>query len=255
MNLDAVLQLIAVQLKADPQELIEYAREDDLGGFHWNAALATFPMGSLYGVEGQILYSIIRLRKPEVIVEIGGWAGASATHMASACKANGFGIVISVDSGVGGMPHGREIPGFIRDHIELVQDDGRHWLAAQPDQSLGLVFEDADHSTELVRDLSALAIRKLLPGGILANHDAAHDFAYVGGGQKIGSDVGLAVRNGLAAANIYFTPYLAEPSDCGLALAVAPGEWQPSTSQADTAPAEVPTVAVPKRKPRTPKAK
>lgn len=224
-SLTSVLSMIAVQLHADPKELQEFAAEDNLGGYHWNAALATFPMGSCFGVEGQTLYALVRLLKPLKVVEIGGWAGCSGAHLAAAIHRNGFGEVISVDNEIGGMAHGSLLPAHLQQYVTLVRANGEDWLAQQPDQSIGLIFEDANHSTELVALLSGLAIRKLLPGGILANHDAAHDFAYVGGGQKIGSDVGLAVRAGLTAANIFFQHYLAEPSDCGLAISTAPGVW------------------------------
>ncbi len=227
-SLNETLQRLAVQVKATPQELISYAAEDTLGGYHWNPAMATFPMGSCYGVEGQTLYALIRFLKPFTVVEIGGLAGCGTSHLAAACKANGFGEVISVDNGVLGGVHGELIPAHLRPYVTLVQANGEDWLAEQDDQSIGLVFEDATHGTPLVAQLSRLALRKLQPGGILANHDAGHDQAVVGGGQIVSSLVGREVRDGLAQANAYFSVYLAEPSDCGLAITVAPGEWQPA---------------------------
>lgn len=228
MNLIETLTLIAAQIKADPNELIRYAGEDGLGGYHLDETQRKFPSGSLWGVEGQILYALARHLKPATIVEIGGWAGASASHLAAAVIANGMGRVISVDSGVGGQDHGYLLTPEYRQHVELIKADGREWLATQPDGMIGLLFEDADHSTSLTAELTALALRKCAAGGVIVNHDAAHDFAYVGGGQIVNSSVGREVRDGLMLANAYFKPYLAEPSDCGVAITVVPHKKQVS---------------------------
>jgi predicted O-methyltransferase YrrM len=236
MELNEVLTHIAAQIHADPNELIAYAQEDDLGGFHVDPDQSRFPMGSLWGVEGQILYALTRHLKPETIVEIGGWAGASASHFALAVIANGYGKIISVDNHVGGMDHGHLLTDEFRKYVTLINANGQDWLRQQPNGSIGLLFEDADHSTPLVAELSSLGLQKLAPGGILANHDAAHDFYHDGNSvmalrndvnfrPATGSDVGRAVRDGLAQANAHFTPYLAAPSDCGLAITVNPGEW------------------------------
>src|SRR6185369_14497583 len=99
-SLNEVLTMIAAQVKADPKALIEFAAEDKLGGYHINEALRTFAMGSCWGVEGQILYALVRWLKPKVIAEIGGWAGCSAAHLALAVKANGVGKIFSIDNEV-----------------------------------------------------------------------------------------------------------------------------------------------------------
>jgi hypothetical protein len=52
-------------VKADPQELIGYAAEDTLGGYHWDERQRQFPSGSLWQVEGQMLYALVRWLKPD----------------------------------------------------------------------------------------------------------------------------------------------------------------------------------------------
>jgi len=230
-SLIETLQLVAAQVKADPRELQEFAAEDDLGGYHINEAMRVFPMGSLWGVEGQILYALIRYLKPLTVVEIGGLSGCSTSHLAAAIKRNGFGEVISVDNGTLEAVHGELIPNHLRPYVTLIRANGEDWLSEQDDQSIGFIFEDASHETELVATLSRLALRKLQPGGFLVNHDAPKTFSWDGNYQpgSIGapySPVGKAVQDGLAQANAYFRLYLPEPSDCGIALTVAPGEWQ-----------------------------
>ena len=223
MNLNEILTMVAAHIKADPKTLIAFAEEDTIGGYHVDESLRVFPQGSLWEVEGKMLYALIRWLKPDVVAEIGGWVGCSASHLAAAVKANGSGKVISVDSGEGGQEHGRLLLPELREWVTFVQADGRDWLASQPDGSIGLLFEDADHSTQLTADISKLAVKKIQPAGYYLNHDAAHDFAVVGGGMKVPSPVGRAVRDGLDIAKVYFRTYLAEPSDCGLALSVMPG--------------------------------
>lgn len=227
-TLDHVLDLIALQVHADAKELKAYAAEDNIGGYHIEPALRLWPMGSMWGVEGQIIYALIRYFKPEMIAEIGGWAGASATHMATAVKLNGKGHIISVDNGVGGMAHGHLIPDELRKYVTLIPEDGRIWLNHQPPNSIDFLFEDADHSTSLVEELARLALSKVRKDGLYLAHDAMHAFALVGGNEpgtyaKINSPVGDYVQDGLRGAGLYFYGYLAEPSDCGLAIAVMPG--------------------------------
>lgn len=232
-TLHETLTLIAAQIKADAKELIAYAEEDQLGGYHWDAKLATFKQGSCFGVEGQTLYALVRHLKPEKVVEIGGWAGCSGSHLAAAVIKNGKGHVYSIDNEVGGQQHGADMPAAYREVSTLVRANGQDWLAAQPPNSIGFVFEDADHSTALTALLSHLALEALEPGGILANHDAGHDFAYDGLGRiSQTSTVGREVRDGLAQANAYFSVYRAEPSDCGLAITLKPGK-KPSTNYSE----------------------
>lgn len=230
-ELNQVLQMIASHTKADAQQLIEYAAEDELGGYHIDETLRLWPMGSLWGVEGQILYALIRYFKPETVVQIGGWAGASAAHLALAVKANGKGHVTSVDNGGdGNTEHGNLLPKELQEYVTLIWANGEDWLAEQPDHSIDLMFEDASHATELVEKLTKLAFDKVTLGGLLINHDAAHDFAIVGGGQQVPSPVGVAIRDGLTRAGVYYRVYRAEPSDCGISLTVMPGGTKPALS-------------------------
>lgn len=239
-ELNQVLTFISLQIGADPAALIAYAGEDTLGGYHFDPVKARFPIGSLWEVEGQILYALIRHLKPEVVVEIGGWAGASASHLALAVMNNKSGHVISVDSYIGdsqnvvGAAHGALIPPALKPYVDLVNADGRVWLAAQAPLSIGMVFEDADHSPDLVMELSRLALSKIKAGGYLVNHDAGHVQAFYPNGNVTPSPVGQNVQDGLARAGADFRAYLAAPSDCGLAITVANGattEWQRGTPE------------------------
>lgn len=235
-TLNETLTLISAQIKCDAAELIAYSNEDTLGGYHVDPEQSRFKQGGLWEVEGKILYALIRWLQPETVVEIGGWEGASSAHMALAVKANGHGRVISVDNEVGGMAHGSALPSELSKYVTLVSANGEDWLPTQEDGSIGFLFEDADHSRELVEKLVRLGLRKVMPGGLIVNHDALHDWFHDGNSiiplrndpAHISQNVdmnytGTKVRDGLQAAGAYFRVYKAEPSDCGLAITVMPG--------------------------------
>ena len=229
MNLTEAVNLIAAQLHCDAKELLAYTAEDNIGGYHWNGALATFPAGSIWAVEGVILYALTRYLKPAKVVEIGSWGGCSAAHLALAVKANGVGHVYSVDNGSETtFEPGNLLPTELKPYVTLVRANGEDFLAEQEDGSIGLMFEDANHTSGLVALLVSLGLKKCAPGSVIVNHDAGRQFAYDGNGRQVdhanASALGRRVRDGLAEAPAYFRPYLVEPSDCGFAITVVPGQ-------------------------------
>lgn len=175
-----------------------YALEDTVEGYpdEW-------PSGSLYGVEGQFLYAMIRLTKPERVAEIGRWEGCSATHILTALSREKSGKLITVD-------HDDNRAKFKIDfekRVEVIREDGIAWLRRQRDHSIDILYEDASHETAMVASVASYAKHKVAKGGWVVHHDAAH---YV---------VGEKVRDGLARAGIISpTILLIEPSECGLAI-------------------------------------
>lgn len=208
MNLDAAL--IDIAARYGLPDLHDYAAEDTIGGYHMDAAQAKWPVGSVFEVEGKVLYALIRALKPRRCVEIGLQDGCSATHISYALKANATGATFfSIDRG----NSGRLIPDEVRMYVTVVGGDGAEWLAAQPDGSIDFLFEDADHSEDLSYRIGVLAQNKLRPGGLFVAHDAAHFM------------VGNDIRAGYTRAGMEYTVYSIEPSDCGLLLFRQPGEW------------------------------
>lgn len=209
MNLSEALNLIAQQTGFNASKLHFYADEDTLGGWDFVAKYQRFPSGSIWGVEGQVLYALVRALKPKRVAEIGAWHGCSASHLAAAVKRNGKGEVVSVDDGseinsVGA--HGDMIPTDLRSWVKLVRSDGAAWLEKQPNGSIDLLFEDDNHRAEEVETISRLAIAKLSDGGILVDHDTADH------------PTGVEVRKGMENAGIPYQRYLIEPSNCGIAI-------------------------------------
>lgn len=216
MNLVETLQLIALQIETDPGALIQFASEDMIGGYHPDAAQSKWMIGSVWEVEGKILYALVRALQPAHVVEIGSLRGCSTTHLATALDVNGRGRITSVD-----------VSGDTRDqfpkHLEAlhtaVTGDGLEWLAGQDDASIDLLFEDSSHGEAMCMAVATLAKDKLTPGGLLILHDAAHDKAIIAPGHAIDSPVGAEVRRGLdRAIEGEYRVYLTEPSDCGFAL-------------------------------------
>lgn len=222
MNLEFTLSMMASQLHIDADKLIAYANEDlksGLGGYHYNNALSKWAVGGVFEVEGATLYALVRYFKPQKVVEVGGLWGCSTAHLATALKANGGGMVYSVDNGALGAEHGSAIPSDLRDYVTLIASDGEDYLRTLDDQSVGLVFSDADHATETTRRIAVAAIPKLIDGGLFIEHDASHDFAIDGNGNRSKVFEGEAIRKGLDAAGLDYRVYLTEPSDCGIAVA------------------------------------
>ena len=122
MDLQQACNLIAAQVHIDAAQLYQYAMSDTLGGYHIDESQRRWPMGSLWGVEGQILYALVRILKPRRVVQIGGWVGCSAMHLALACKDNGSGQVVSIDNGSEGAAHGS----LITDDLNVI--DLKIWV-------------------------------------------------------------------------------------------------------------------------------
>lgn len=219
--------LLAVQNGYNAPELVQYIDEDHCGGYHVRRDLATWPSGSLWESEGQILYALTRYLKPQHIVEIGTLYGCSATHFATALLKNGSGRITIVDNRANGK-FGDLIPLDRWQVIDKVEGDGGEYLESLPDNSVDLIFEDAGHGEEDVYRFTLLALRKLKPGGLLINHDAGHDSAMywhdAGYVYQVSADDGAKIRAGLTRAGAEFQVYKPHESDCGFAVTKKPEE-------------------------------
>lgn len=210
MNLEEGLGKIAEYFGLNHQELIDYANEDDIGGFHFDESQRKWNMGSLWGVDGQVLYAYIRATKPKRVIEIGTSEGASATHILTALEKNGDGQLTSIDIWAGA---GTKVPQNLRHRWEFIAADAVKWLAETTDQSQGtarcdMIFEDGPHDFETTKNIILEALN-FYPNAIFS-HDAAHFL------------VGKDVLAGFEAAVEDTVPtILVEPSDCGL------GFWKP----------------------------
>jgi len=157
-------------------------------------------MGSIFAVEGQRLYDLVRELKPKIIVEIGGFRGCSTSWLAQGVKDNGFGKVISIDNN---EHHGywSFLPNEYRKYVKCVIADAR---TCKVPADIDMVFEDGSHQ----EGFTALMAERFKPKKVWVSHDYNHN-----------SEVGKNVRTDFDQAfgepdEIFFEP----PTDCGLAI-------------------------------------
>jgi hypothetical protein len=198
MNLREAFAEIGPAIQVAPDTLLAYAGEDTVGGYEGGAG--AWPIGSLWSVEGQFLYALVRALKPRHVLEIGTHAGCSATHILTALQTNHSGHLTSLDIEplVGDGP-----PMHLRNRWTFVQAEAVQWLTAHQPQA-DLVFEDGFHT--LNGTLSILeTVQEVTRPQVVLSHDAAHQ------------RVGPAVQRAFAATFQPMTVTLMAPSDCGLA--------------------------------------
>lgn len=207
MNLNDALSTFAAQLELDADTLIAYAAEDTVGGYHSDSAQAKWSVGSIWDVEGQVLYALTRALQPRYAAEFGVNHGCSTTHFLAALARNESGELHSIDPWEGA---GQGVPAELRQRWQMHYDSGTEWLKQQPDAHFDILFEDMVHGAEATRAWWLVAQRKVAPGGIILSHDATHP------------GVGMDVQQGIREAGVTPALYSIEPSDCGLALWISP---------------------------------
>jgi predicted O-methyltransferase YrrM len=221
MTFEDVLTNIAEKFGLDSYDLIGYSYEDEISG--WDGGYGEWPIGSIWTVEGRILYALIRALKPQRIIEIGTNVGCGASHIAAALKENGDGVLLSFDNAksivippdktgyTAVYEQGGLIPDDLREYVELVNADALEYLREYVGE-VDFIFEDGDHSVDSTREAWAMGVPKLSLGGVMISHDAGHFL------------VGEAIRQGIQEAG--YTPmiYEVQPSDCGLAVYRKPTE-------------------------------
>jgi predicted O-methyltransferase YrrM len=169
--------------------------------------------GSVYPVEGALLYGLVRGLRPETVVETGTANGISTTYLLAALARNETGRLVSVDlpfeRGTGEellrplvpgtsiepensspLPPGKEpgwaIPDELRERWELRIGDARELLPMLLEEvpEIGLFFHDSLHTRAHMLFEFETVWPHLAHGGVLAaddvfqrNHDALPAFA------------------------------------------------------------------------------
>lgn len=225
MNLNETLKAIGETFDIPN---LHHSGEDGIGGWDGDEHKYDWRVGSVWSVEGIILYELVRALKPDLVVEIGSRYGCSASHIAAALEANERGRLICVDNKADGVVPLVGMADNLREFVELVEANGAEWVEKDmPEGVVGLLFEDCDHHAPTVERIWRAAAEKLAPGGMLISHDALH---YL---------VGEAVRQGIVNAGVVEVHYyLTEPSDCGLAI------WR--KPKGDSTPSKLSEVIAPK---------
>lgn len=199
---------IADKFKLSHEQLLQYAAEDEIGGYHHDKKERTRDKG-IWGVEGQVVYALIRATKPKHVLEIGNCWGTSTLHIAEAVLQNGEGKVTTLD--IQGREDGRpvtRIPRKYKPIVTSVKGDLREFnYRTRP--LLDFVFEDSYHTVELVSHVWREFRDHARKGAYIVSHDSEH------------FRVGEPVRAGIAAAGYAPDEYLSvaiDPADCGLVI-------------------------------------
>lgn len=185
----------------DAERMLRFASEDLYTG--WDNGTGDYPCGSMWGVDGRLMYALIRSLRPHVVVEIGTHVGCSATHIGSALKANGVGRLYTIDTDVNA---GTMIAPEVTNYVTRVYADAGTWLDNPPVQP-DVIFEDGWHDTESVKRFWITGLNLLRDGGMMISHDAAH------------FEAGDRIRRGIHEAGIDNALIVRPaPSDCGFAF-------------------------------------
>lgn len=223
-DLTGSLQVIGDYLGTDLQTHL--TEEDDVGGYHPDPEYYNhrpqirWVIGSIFGVEGEILYTIVRSLPIYTIVENGTAAGCSTSHLALALAHSKRGEEATINTVDIKPVAGDAIvvrPGQVNflPYIQMNLDmDGLTYIETLEDESVDFIFDDsvATKDPEVQRRFTLESMRVLRPGGIKVTHDACHHL------------VGADVQEGHRRAGIKPIYLLTPPSDCGLAIWKKPGE-------------------------------
>jgi len=191
------IRYIAKDLSLSFDQLWAYADIDTIGGY--SPSGGNWPSGSIWEVEGKILYAVTRAIHPSTVVEIGSNYGCSTSHFLSAMDANDRGKMFALDLS------------FDKLRVQsprLTKICGDGLLSAKSMITEGIIpdilFEDGPHSMEFTRDILKIFLPIMKPRGLVLIHDVDHFL------------VGKDVTDGVQAALGNFYHFLIDPSDCGI---------------------------------------
>lgn len=200
VKLNKNLKQIADDFGLDGRALVRYAKEDTRKG---NAEGNRY--GTSYGIEGKMLYALVRELKPLRILEIGTYHGGGANHMAAACLKNGVGEVVTVDINPSA---GQHIEKKLSELVTVVHKNIDYYLPTIT-EPFDFIFEDAEHAEGQVHNIYNHLPAILNHGGYILSHDIAMD------------GVGDFIRNGMKKGGVELKDvhtYITPPSPCGMGI-------------------------------------
>lgn len=206
MNLETALKELAAFYNLDAAKLIEYAAEDAIGGYHSDPDQANWPLGSIWGVEGQVLYALTRALRPEIVLEVGTAFGCSAAHISAALVKNrGKSQLICVDH-QNRLEADRFTAAQLK-RIKRIEADATIYIQTADTNGVGLVFDDAYHDHEGEAAFWTVAAQRVKPGTFILSHDVAHD--------SVGTPTSAGI---IEAVGTDWLKLRIEPADCGLGV-------------------------------------
>lgn len=216
VTLDYTLNAIAHVLNIGlPSDMIRYSRDDPHGGYN-DAYDDGFPVGSMWRVEGQMLYALVRALRPMNVLELGTSHGCSATHILQALSDNRAGGLVCVDNGSQVGVIGDMIPLALKPNATIHQTSVEEWIdtALKEGYTYDLILEDAMHDAPQVEYVWRHADKLLNPRGVILSHDACHKIA----GDAIREGIEKAGYRGSTGYGNDVMYVLIAPADCGFAI-------------------------------------
>ncbi len=137
----------------------------------------TLDVGSPMSTDDSItLYAAVRLSKPQVAVETGTAAGASAAYILEAMHRNGFGQLHSIDRIQNSKTTGVLIRDELRAKVQLHTGDCLEVLPALLERlgSIDFFLHDSNHEYKHMTAEYRLGHGAISPGGVIASHDILH---------------------------------------------------------------------------------
>lgn len=205
MNLHEACRELAGALNLSADDLIRFADQDTIGGFHMDETKRRWYTGSIWEVEGQLVYALIRVMRPRWVLEIGVGNGCTTTHILTALHDNDDGELLSLDPTPYPTMH---VDDGLQARWTYVREDALGYLRAHAGEAFDLVIEDGPHGLEFTRDV--LREAKATGPRLVLVHDAAHFL--------VGRDVSTGMQDALGDCHTL----LVEPSDCGWGYWVNP---------------------------------
>lgn len=199
------LPIIAEYLQLDAAKLAEYCAEDTEPG---KDTVGEKPGYIPFGADGKLLYALVRILKPDFILESGVDEGGSINHMAAALHANGKTPAEQI-TGVDIRENnpGGHIKPELRGYAHLISQDIKYYVERETFPPFSFTHEDSSHEVHTVRAVWENLPRLMPFGGVIVSHD-------------LFTGVGTAIRTGIRDSGFEGKPlYLKyNESDCGWAI-------------------------------------
>lgn len=204
MKFIEALPIIADYLHLDSAQLTAYALEDKEVG---KDTVGEQPGYIPFGADGQLLYALVRILRPQRILESGVDEGGSINHMAAALIANGdktahiTGVDIR-DDNPGGYIHSK-----LRKYATIISQDIKYFVERDDATGFDFIHEDSSHEVHTVRAVYE-NLPKLMPnGGVIVSHD-------------LFTGVGPAIKTGIKDSGFEGKPLYIQydESPCGWAI-------------------------------------
>lgn len=205
MDLKQACDAIADRFALDAIQLFDYAVADNLGG--WDIiddegktryGNPHYPVGSIWEIEGKLLYALARITNTKYALNIGHGSGCSTAHLAAALMdANTGGGVYSVD-----IAEPEEV---LPSNVKFVQSDVMEYkFPTRP--RFDFVFEDMLHTPAVITHIWGQFVKRAQPGAFIVSHDSEH---YL---------IGDRVKQGIETITDEYLSLLIDPAACGLAI-------------------------------------